>query len=207
MTIATINENNLNVIAGIEINDSILEEVNYRLIDRADEIDCLYNLISECKNSDKELMIDDQQYLISLSDEYVFSNYSTNEFIAYSDTPIRFNGICEDILVCNGLPEEEAKLLFEEDNIETEFTKVLNLLDSMTHSGINNVIDDSEFDWSNNKNRDYNLKALAKHCINDETGDELNQTMKYLFDMKKFGLQRDRTLGIGTKKARETNKK
>ncbi len=96
---------------GVYINDILINEdifqeelVDYKPCDREDEIDMLFTWISECgsdRQSDKELMIEDLRYLQGLNDEWVWSNISTNEFIAKSDDEERFNEICEEILEKN----------------------------------------------------------------------------------------------------------
>lgn len=53
------------------------------------------------RKNDLYLMKEDLRYLESLEDEFVFSSYSTNEFIAKSDNPKEFNQICKDILEIN----------------------------------------------------------------------------------------------------------
>jgi hypothetical protein len=93
--------NNIN---NIEINDFYIDDavlydiVGYALIDRENQIFELYSSISEASGHEKELMIDNQKYLFSLDDIYLFSRCSTNKFVAASDAPEAFNKICEDIL-------------------------------------------------------------------------------------------------------------
>ncbi len=87
----------------ILINEKIFQEEMHEFapIEREDQIDHLIDWISECgadKEKDKNLMKEDLKYLIKLTDEYVFSSISTNEFIAKSDNEERFNLICKDIL-------------------------------------------------------------------------------------------------------------
>ena len=90
-------DNNIEI-NDIKIDDAVLYDiVEYTLVDREDQISDLYSYISEASDN-KQLMINDQQYLIKLDDTYVLSSCSTNKFIAASDTPEAFNKICEDIL-------------------------------------------------------------------------------------------------------------
>jgi len=111
----TVNYKNNNVaIAGVSIDENIFheEKVGYMLVDRENEIDELYRMISECgydKENDKFLMVQDQDFLKSIDDEFVFSNIGTNEFIAQSINTKHFNTICVDILRANGTPEDEIK--------------------------------------------------------------------------------------------------
>ena len=84
----------------ISINDCIFQQdlVDYRIEDREDLIEQIYDWIWEAKPSDRELMKQDIRYLEKLNDKYVFSSISTNEYVAQSDTPDAFNEICEEIL-------------------------------------------------------------------------------------------------------------
>lgn len=90
----------------IKINDFVInkkifdeEKSNYKIIDRETEIDNLINWISECKNSDKELMKSDLKDLINRTDKFCFSSISSNEYIFKGDEG--FNEICEEILELN----------------------------------------------------------------------------------------------------------
>lgn len=94
-------------INGISINEKIFNQElhDYKAIEREDQIDHLIDWIGEAKGNDKELMKDDLKYLIGLSDEYLFSSISTNDFIAKSDDEKKFNEICEEILKLNMVDE------------------------------------------------------------------------------------------------------
>ena len=72
-------------------------EIGYKIEDREDLIDTLYNWIAEAQGNDKELMKNDLDYLKDLDDEYIFSSYFTNEYIAASDEREAFNEILRDI--------------------------------------------------------------------------------------------------------------
>ena len=72
-------------------------EIGYRIENRENFIDTLYDWIAEAQGNDKQLMKDDLDYLKSLDDEYIFSSYSTNEYIAVSDDKKAFNEILKDI--------------------------------------------------------------------------------------------------------------
>lgn len=105
---AYINDKGNVIIGNTEINEKIFsqEMSGYTLIERTSQIDDLYMWIGEAiydsnRCSDVYLMKEDLHYLESLEDEFVFSSYSTNEFIAKSDDGKRFNEICEDILKIN----------------------------------------------------------------------------------------------------------
>ena len=109
-------KNNNVVIAGVEIDNSLFDEekVGYKLVDRKNEIDELYRMISECgyeRESNKFLMIEAQDFLKSVDDEFVFSSIRCNEFIAESRNTKYFNTICSDILIANGTPKAEVKKL------------------------------------------------------------------------------------------------
>lgn len=72
-----------------KINDKIIneeifdqEKVNYKIIDRNDQIDHLIDWIGETENdNDKILMKEDLIYIINLTDKYLLSSIQTNEYI------------------------------------------------------------------------------------------------------------------------------
>ena len=72
------------------------ELVNYRIEDRETLIDNLCMWISECKNSDKELMKADLKELINIDDEFILSSISTNYYL-YGNSE-EFDNQCEEIL-------------------------------------------------------------------------------------------------------------
>ena len=90
-------------ISDIEIADEIFDRelFDYQIRNREDLIDDLIDWITEARESDKYLMKEDLKYLMSLTDEYVFSNILTNEYIAKSDNEEEFNKICFDLLELN----------------------------------------------------------------------------------------------------------
>jgi len=98
-TLYVLSENKIN---GIEINDEISQEdlFEYRITHRESLIDDIYRWIGECRRDcEKELMKDDVKYLETLSDEYIFSSVSTNEYICSDDE--NFNETCEELLELN----------------------------------------------------------------------------------------------------------
>jgi len=97
---------------GVFINETLInkkifseEKVNYRIVEREQQINDLINWISEAIGSDRAndlyLMKEDLKYLINLQDKFVFSSISTNEFIVKSDDLEGFNLICKEILELN----------------------------------------------------------------------------------------------------------
>ena len=98
---AEIKENGV-YIEEVKIKESIFQEekVDWSLREREDLIDNLIDWISEA-TKDKLVMIEDLRYLISLKDEYIFSNISTNKYIAISDNKEEFDNICQEILELN----------------------------------------------------------------------------------------------------------
>ena len=72
------------------------EKVDYRIENREDLIDNLFQWIGECKTSDKVLMINDLKVLINLDDKFVLSSISTNDYL-YGNSE-RFNEECKAIL-------------------------------------------------------------------------------------------------------------
>jgi len=85
----------------IKINEKIFDEelFDYRIVSRKDLLEDLMRWISECRNSDKELMKQDLQMLMQLEDEYIFSSISTNDYISSEDS--NFNETCKELLELN----------------------------------------------------------------------------------------------------------
>jgi hypothetical protein len=84
------------------------ELVDYVVREREDAIEHIVDMVSEARPGDRALMRQDINYLESLNDRFVFSSVSTNEFIAASDNPVRFNEICAEI--CAAHKNLSAKL-------------------------------------------------------------------------------------------------
>ncbi|PSV00491.1 hypothetical protein [Photobacterium kishitanii] len=80
------------------INDNAFDVVDYRIECRSDLIDRIHSMLGEAKDSDRWLMKEDIKYLDSLSDEYLLSSLSTNEYIAHSDNHKAFNEKCQEII-------------------------------------------------------------------------------------------------------------
>lgn len=85
-------------INGVEIPNEIFEQekVDFKIVDRESFIDDLINWISECKNSDKELMKSDLKDLIKIDDEFILSSIDTNYYLHGNSE--EFNNKCEEIL-------------------------------------------------------------------------------------------------------------
>jgi len=98
-------------IDGVLINDEIFiqELYDYQLIETEQQIDDLIQWIAENDNNDRLLMLKDLKYLLLIDDDYIFSNINTNEYIAESDNPERFDEICNDLLKLNEKVNSEAK--------------------------------------------------------------------------------------------------
>lgn len=98
---------------GIYINETLInehifqeEKVDYKIVEREEQIKDLYMWIGEAINNEKRssdvyLMKKDLRYLENLEDEFIFSSISTNEFICKSDNEESFNEICKEILEIN----------------------------------------------------------------------------------------------------------
>jgi hypothetical protein len=100
-----VNETNL-LVNGVEVVipknfDFEDAELGYRIEERKEIIDNLISWIAEANDrpSDKQIMKDDLEYLMGLEDDYVFSSYTTNEYIACSDNKERFIQIAEEFRV------------------------------------------------------------------------------------------------------------
>ncbi|MBE8232311.1 MAG: hypothetical protein HAW67_01150 [Endozoicomonadaceae bacterium] len=75
------------------------ETVNYRLVDREEQINNLISWLAEASNnSDKLAKMDVLHFLMNIDDEYVFSQISTNEFISPTIALKKFNDICEQFI-------------------------------------------------------------------------------------------------------------
>ena len=87
-------------INGNIISEEKKEEVGYGIIEPEYFIDDLIDWIGESEqfSSDRFLMKEDLQYLMTLSDEYIFSSLSTNEYITFSDDEKNFNRIANELL-------------------------------------------------------------------------------------------------------------
>ena len=87
-------------IDGVDIEQSVFndEKIDWKLIDRDELISDLYSQIGEANDSDRILMIQDVQMLSKLDDEYVWSNISTNDYVAHSTRPLLFNVICQNAI-------------------------------------------------------------------------------------------------------------
>ena len=72
------------------------ELVDYRIEDTETLIDNLCMWISECRNSDKQLMKDDLKMLCKIDDEFVLSSISTNDYLFGNSKT--FNDKCKEIL-------------------------------------------------------------------------------------------------------------
>jgi len=95
-------------IKGVCIDNILLDEekVNYRFIDREDEIHNLYQWIGESYShnadeharSNAEIMKKSLDELKSYKDDYVLGAIGTNEFISPTEHTQAFNEICQEIL-------------------------------------------------------------------------------------------------------------
>jgi len=89
------------------IDDAVFNDelVNYRYLDRADLIVDIQEWLVDARragrSSDAILMDQDIDYLKTLPDNYIFSSILTNEYVAFSENPEKFEEICEEILDAN----------------------------------------------------------------------------------------------------------
>ena len=88
------------------INDKIVDDelFGYKICERESIINDLMGWIPEAKSSDKHLMRQGLEYLLTLEDEYIFSSISTNEYVGTQDS--NFNELCEELLELNKTMEE-----------------------------------------------------------------------------------------------------
>lgn len=108
-----------------KINDVLIsnqifdkELFDFSIVEKNEFIERLIDWISETRNdNDKQLMKDDLKYLINLSDKYIFSSISTNEYIAESDNKELFNELCNELIKLNNKKDiDEANFLINLDN-------------------------------------------------------------------------------------------
>ena len=99
-------ENEIHVLVnGVEviIPESVdLEELEfgYKIEKRTELIDNLISWIAEANGRpDQQIMKDDLEYLMGLEDDFIFSSYTTNEYIACSDDKEQFIKILEELKV------------------------------------------------------------------------------------------------------------
>lgn len=92
------------LVNGIEViipKNFDLEEagLGYIIEERKELIDNLISWIAEARDRpvDQEIMKDDLKYLFNLEDDYVFSSYTTNEYVACSDNKELFIQIAEEL--------------------------------------------------------------------------------------------------------------
>lgn len=91
------------VIEGVNIIDVVCDEelTGYRIVDRSEEIDNIYDLLSGLLPQDsvnRNQMRDALDFLNSLTDSYVISNIWDSNFISPTNQPECFNEACLDIL-------------------------------------------------------------------------------------------------------------
>jgi len=99
-----INEKGQTLINDVLIDEEIFnqEKVDYKVVERQQQIDDLCMWISESKSyNDKYAMKEDLKFLMGINDTFIFSSISTNDFIAESDDEEEFNKICKEILELN----------------------------------------------------------------------------------------------------------
>ena len=150
-------------IDGEEINVNVFDQdmVEYKTVYREDEIGCLIQWISEVKNDyQKSLVMSDLKQLMSISDEYVFSSGSTNDYVSKSEDPENFNKICNEILGKN-------KELSEAEHTKAESKKPKFLKKSAQEKLIKSVLDyhvivDEHNELSTQELVETSLKALME---------------------------------------------
>ncbi len=93
----TENENGF-LLNGIEIPNEIFDHdlSDYKIIEREQFLDDLINWISECKNNDKQLMLNDLFMLAKIDDKFILSSINTNHYL-YGNSQ-EFNDKCFKIL-------------------------------------------------------------------------------------------------------------
>jgi polyhydroxyalkanoate synthesis regulator phasin len=87
-----------NSINGVTLNDKIHDEElhEYSIIDRTNFIDELINWISEATGSNKYMMKEDLEMLMSWDDDYILSSNSTNSYIGADNS--KFNETCKELV-------------------------------------------------------------------------------------------------------------
>jgi hypothetical protein len=85
---------NLNKILDLDLNLIEDKGIDYQLIERTDLINKLFDFHKDTSSSsDKDLIKDDIKYLFTLSDKYIFTSLSTNDYISETDDEKEFNEI------------------------------------------------------------------------------------------------------------------
>ena len=86
------------LINGVLITEKAFETEDYRIADREELIDRIFDYVAEAGAADRVLMKNDILYLCSLDDEYVLSSESTNEYISPSKNHEIFNKVCDGLI-------------------------------------------------------------------------------------------------------------
>lgn len=86
----------------VVLNEKIRQEElhEYNIVHRESLIDDLYKWIAEADGVNKQMMIDDLDYLKAFDDDYIFSSVSTNSYIVQGDS--EFDQTCEELIKLNG---------------------------------------------------------------------------------------------------------
>ena len=102
-----INNRNEVVVDGVVIDDSVFGEtsVGWKLIwleDYIDDLICWTGEIKRNSNSQHRAnMKQNLKLLMTWDDEYIWSCFSTNEFVSPSQNQEKFNKICQEVLDAN----------------------------------------------------------------------------------------------------------
>jgi len=84
------------------IPNNILEEVEFSIVERVEEITNIEEMKCEARQSGRDgdvwMMESDLDELRSLKDKYILSSIATNEYLSHSGTPGSFAEKCEEIL-------------------------------------------------------------------------------------------------------------
>lgn len=96
-------------IDGIEISDKVLDndDLDYRFVDREDEIEILKSEIrSGARESERWMVDNDIRELESYSDRVVLSSTGTNEYVSQFEDPATFDVFCKAVLELNKAVEK-----------------------------------------------------------------------------------------------------
>jgi len=88
-----------NSIDNKDIKDVNYDKIGYKIIEREQQIDDLCMWIGEAQSSaDKFLMKEDLKYLLSIEDEYLFSDVGTNKYLTLKDDAEEYQEVCKKYL-------------------------------------------------------------------------------------------------------------
>ncbi len=114
----------------VDMFDNDAETMEYKLVDRDELIDNLIGWIA-VGNKDKSLMMQDLKSLMAIEDLYVFSSINTNDYVAMSVQPVKYEELCNEIEAI-AFKDDIAKSKL--DTFNEKMTNLLNQMDELVEA-------------------------------------------------------------------------